>query len=61
MRVTLDISESEFSRLQRLAEAERRPVKHQASWLLSKALNQETDQEDEKRIDAKAASDREAR
>jgi hypothetical protein len=42
MRIITDLTEEEFKRLQELSAEQRRPVRDQAAYLLSKALSEIT-------------------
>lgn len=45
MRVTIDIGEHEFKKLQALAVDERRSLREQAAWLLGRVLSRDEEQQ----------------
>jgi predicted transcriptional regulator len=40
MRITIDLTRSEYDRLQQIARGERRPLRDQAAWAVAQYVNQ---------------------
>jgi len=49
MRVTVDLDEQDFKKLQALAVDERRSLREQAAWLLGRVLSRDEEQQTQKK------------